>query len=466
MNALAKITIAAAAISALCLVPACSSDPNPVDYLNVKGTKANVQINFNVAATRAVGTDEENKISTVNLYVFDNSNTLEQIETDLVITNGIVDIETTSGVKTIYAVSARSLDDIVKGMKLDAFESTIFDATLTNLKNSDGFVMIGKQPNFEVKSSLSHQTSPNKLEMTMTRALAKVQVVYKLMDRDLADNIAALGMRNAQNCTFSIRQSCTSMRIVPNEEDVIDMTSATNNEGTYEGYENSNEWVTASSTPGVQYAAENIVANPTSGNTTFAILRLNVTVKEWNNYNTLKHELEPKSQASSTPVTFYAVGIADKSSGYVDYAAKDKKVIYFSTRSFAEDYAADANDHIIDVELFSDAINASSTPALKKTTRAFGAYEVFEFTDGAVYYRINIEDNVDAEGSKKKAMVKRNTFYTLNVTSVKKLGAPSESYLIPTDPKTLLDFSPESSSWLDTSFDVQQWTENNSDVNL
>lgn len=92
MNSLTKFAVAAAAISALCLVPACSSDPNPVDYLNVKGSKANVQINFKVAATRA---DEENAISKVRLYVFNAEGIHEHTSNELDASSGSVNIETT-----------------------------------------------------------------------------------------------------------------------------------------------------------------------------------------------------------------------------------------------------------------------------------------------------------------------------------------------------------------------------------
>lgn len=38
--------------------------------------------------------------------------------------------------------------------------------------------MIGKKENVDIQKSMSQVSSPNKIDMTMTRALAKVQVCF------------------------------------------------------------------------------------------------------------------------------------------------------------------------------------------------------------------------------------------------------------------------------------------------
>lgn len=465
MNALAKITIAAAAISALCLVPACSSDPNPVDYLNVKGSKANVQINFKVAATRA---DEENAISKVSLYVFNADGILEHTSEELDASSGSVNIETTPGRKTIYAVSAKQIVAPNEKTTLDAFEATIFDSPLSILKSSDGFVMLGKKTDVIVEKSVSQAT---KCEIAMTRTLAKALVSYSAQDDVIRADYAALGFSQLSEPYFKVMQSCTSMRILSNGEDVIKTDNTDETNGTYPGYENPYiEWAQGASTvnSGVaQYMAENIVSKPTSGNTTFLTLRLKSRPAKWYSYSAYENKLDPRTPSSTlTDPTYYAIALVDEASGYIDYAVNTEdsnKILFFYDASEAEDYITDAGNGKVKLKFAADVKSSAAAPSMKKAGDIFGSIKVLTFTNGYVYYRINIEET---KGEEKKAMVKRNTFYTLNVRSIKKLGAPSESYLIPTNPATNLNFTPEAGSWLDTSFKVESWTADDSDVNL
>lgn len=269
-------------------------------------------------------------------------------------------------------------------------------------------------------------------------------------------------------------QSCKKMRIAYNDLDVVDMESASHTNGTYDVYENTADtdenWskapVSATSTGGYQYMSENIVSNPTVGNTTFVSIRVKTKPTNYTRY-TPNSSLSTYQNNNLLPTTYYSIAFVDEATGYMDYTYNTASgtIIYFETKEMAQSYLDAANAGTVKVKLVSELDpTPSGAPAMQKVTRAVsGSLKLMTFTDGYVYYRINIED---VNGSEKKAMVKRNTLYTLNVKSIKKLGAPSESYLIPTDPSTTLDFSPESSSWLDTSFDIQEWTENNSDVNL
>lgn len=466
MKILTKAFFAAVALSALWLSPGCSSDPNPVDYLNTKGSKANVRINFSVASSRA---SEDEIVSKVWLYVFDSNGTLELSTDALDASSGSVNIETTAGKKTIYGVSASQIVAPDLGSSLADFEASDFNSSVASLKTADGFVMTGKCADVFVEKSVSQVTSPNKFKMTLSRALAKVQVVYP--NTALSSDYVAMGFKSFGEAQFKVMQSCTKMRIVPNGTDVIDMASAGHTDGTYAGYENTGTsedlWVSApiqSNNEKVQYVAENIVATPTAGNTSFVTLRMRPQVKYYTKY-------VPNSKFTSTGNdnytydTFYGIAFVDETTGYLDYAynTENSIIALFSTKAEAQAYLDDVNAGKASVKLVSELDLSSQAPAMKKTTRAGGELKLMEFTNGYVYYRINIQDT---EGDVKKCQVKRNTFYTLNVNSIKKLGAPSESYLIPTEPSTKLDYTIKSSGWLDTSFEVEPWATDSSDVNL
>lgn len=406
-------------LTAILLFASCSGDQPPASDRQSAPHKASLRICFNADSSRA-STADELKISSVCIYVFDSNGSLETSQLNLSPEADAVNIEATPGRKTVYALSGRPLISPSPTMTLADFEDSAFDYSLSDLQTDESFAMIGK-----ATITVQNSESPTDCRITLIRLAAKVQVAVDPNLSSLKTSLAAIGIQPIKKAEFCVMQACPKMRVVPDGSDVFDFATASNTAGTYDGFENAPSFSSALSTSSKpQYLPENIPSNPTSGNTSFAALRLQVIPKKVTEYRSNTKGLY---EYDGYKTTLYTVGVYDDTTGQVDYAINDKNVIiYFYVQSEAKNY-----------------ITAMKKGGNKKLTLTSGPAdesdepELFTFTDGWVYYRINIEDT-DADGYK-RYQVRRNNFYTINIKSINQLGYPSLSHLIPTDPTSPVD---------------------------
>lgn len=421
----------------LLLTTACSDNSHSTADVKVNEEKSDVRIRFNVAFSRAATADEE-KISSVSLYVFDSNGRLESYEMNLSPADDAVSIEASSGKKTIYAISGRQLISPTPEMTLADFETTPFDYSPADIKADDTFAMIGSSTITVPNSAADTPTAD--CTITLTRLAAKVQVVCNPKLSSLKTSLTAIGIDSLEDAKFCVMQACTRTRAVPDGSDIFDFNNASNTAGTYDGFENATTFTAAPSkaspSSNVQYLPENIPSSPTSGNTSFVALKLQVNpsyVIQYDTWNDIYNEC-----TFTFAQTLYLVGFYDKATGFAEYATRLNGDIF---RFYVKDEAKAFFDK---VKSGKKPLRLTSDPTGTPTTRDKSDLEIFEFTDGWVYYRINIEDT-DADGNKRHQVV-RNKFYTLNINSINKFGVPSLSHLFPSDPTTPLSSYQESSA--------------------
>lgn len=444
----------------------CSSDPNPVSYINLnEGETAYVSIDLSVAATRTdadqYATDDETKISKVSLYIFDAKDNLESIKKDIEITeNKISKIETTSGMKTIYAVAAGSISGVTEGKTtLSDFENTQLSSKLKDLKTEDGFLMIGKSNKQKVYISSSKETMPssNTFSITLTRLAAKAQVV---LGTDFYSSAESLGF-TASATNFAVRQTADKMQLTPNStENIFNFSS--NAKSTYDDYTyKPSEEFTECKDGNYNYMAENIVTSPVTGNTTFACIQISLTPKKLYTYNNQTLSSTDNSSSNNSN-DFYVVGLVDEETGFYDYVVDgDTHVICFSSIDDAKNYCNALNGNQISGTTVSESSEPLSKPASTRADSESSQFKVLTFTNSQVYYRVNIKKTDD---SGNKYRIDRNTFYKITLNTINTLGVSDEDYLRPTNPATDLELS--QSSWLDATFEVKAWDFVGQDVDL
>ena len=468
MKLLSLSTVAIAMVSILPSLTSCSSDRNPFDMsMSVEKETALIRLNLNVASTRAEGdlaTAEEKAVSYVSVFVFDDSNELEVVKSDLKVSSGAEteSIEVKSGLKTIYAVSGKSVigASTAIGTPLATFEATLFDSKISDLKTSSGFVMVGKSDPQVVMKSANAESIPqsNVFNIELERLLAKTQVKCGNLD------VSSLGFKISGVPRFRVSQTCNKMRLKSNGKNIFDSFTGTSS-GTYQEYtvtpNTDYSWAVQGDFKAeeCQYLTENIVENPVAGNTTFVTLLLTLIPDKYYIYDysgTLKKSDVTPTDGSS----FVAVGIVDATNGFEDFAIdpETKHIIVFQTPAEADKYVNALNGGSASAMTVSE----SETPlGIAPATRAGGDNHKFQsitFTGGQAYYRINIKHS---DGTVK---VERNNFYKITVNSVKNLGFHDESLLRPLNPETSLENS--SSAWVEAVFIVAPWDQVEQDVDL
>lgn len=457
----------AAAAIATCIFGGCSSDPNPTQYLNHGTDKALITLNLSVEHTRAAdpnATADETKIKNVYIYIFGEDGTLEQTESVENYSAGTpLKFEVTSGKKSIYAITSRNLGSaIAKGTSIADFEKTTFSSTLTDLNGTTGFLMIGKSGTQTVMKSANAEGMPatNTFDVALTRAVSKVQV--RLTEEASRGYAAANGFLIG-SATYRICQGNKQMYFFHPGVDIAGTYTDNDGDGCYDNYlpayaadfiSVQDENFTASN---CHYAAENIVARPVSGNTTFVSLRINQHPSY--SYIFAEYHDQPMriQDPNCTDDTFYAVGIADRTNGFIDYTIDPatKTIMAFCKSEDAVRYVNALNGG----ELSAATVSESDTPLLAQSkTRGAGPYELFTFEGGYSYYRINLKRAEEGEGSSKSYKNVRNTFYKIDVKTIKTLGFPSEDMLRPGDPEVAPDT--KASAWLQTAFSIEKWNEN------
>lgn len=494
-----RLTKSSACLLAACsffsvAVTSCSEDPNPVDSIFDPAENINaayVSLDLSVAATRADDTNStpaENEITSVDIYIFNAENVLEDIQKSLPVTNNkIKKLQTTPGVKTIYAVSANAgvnagseanananvsgFTDVNVGLTMEDFEKIKLNSTvaaLTKTGDTGCFAMVGKSAQKNVVRSSSAEGMPvgNTFSISLTRLAAKAQVI--IGDQFMA-SAESKGFE-VQNPQFAILQTPNTMQLVPNTSDLINFSTAESEYGIYNGYtrnplkvSNSQKYNTCDasfSASNCQYMPENIVKTPVSGNVTFASVKIQMIPKKLYTFDKNSNVLSVSSSSLSAGSNFYAVAIHNLENATIDYVLdNDNNVICLSDYNQAGDFYLAMNDGGVTFGMKPASDVAAGKSAAN--TRANTKYELSTFTDGYAYYRVNIAKK---DGDNTLCRVDRNTFYKITLNSLNSLGFCQESFMIPSDPTTPLIVS--NTAWIDASISVANWTTQDQSADL
>lgn len=171
-----------------------------------------------------------------------------------------------------------------------------------------------------------------------------------------------------------------------------------------------------------KYLAENVNENPTTGNTSYVLVSLQVTpqAKANGDGNVIETPLTPGT-------TFYVLAKEEVSSGKITFASKDDKILYFEQETDANTY--------------------------KTVDQSVADYKVLKYTNGISYYRLNIRD-IRKTNLTEKYAVNRNHYYKVNITEISNLGFNTAAGTIPTDPTTPL----ETQTYISADITIEAWT--------
>ena len=471
MKPLRLAFLSLAVASLLPSITSCKSDESPFNWTtSSENTKAIIQLRLNVEDTRAgeMSTAAEREIKKVTVLVFNEKEQLESNKTvDVTAGTNTVSLEVSHGLKTIYAVAAKSNVNPGIGMSITDYENKTFNSTLVNLKTDDGFVMVGKSGEQQVMISASEEDLPssNIFDIKLVRLVAKAQVKSGAVDGSSFG--ISFGAASFKACQLNER-----MRVKHDGSDLFASYVDGNNNGTYDYYslrekENYLNAVTDFTADGCEYMSENIVSRPLSGNTTYLSIRFATTPTKYYSYNSTTSKVEATGETPVASTTYYAVGIQDKTNGVVDYALDNssKHIITFKNQEDAAAYAASLNNGDASAFTVSQTDSPMKAPSVSEEAANVLQFEVITFDSGYAYYRVNIahqETSGDSEKSTIKVM--RNKFYKVNINSVKSLGFSSEALLRPANPAAELDA--EGHSWISASISIAEWDEVNQNVDL
>lgn len=480
-----NICVALAASLLLSVASSCSSDPNPIDLIALNGqSDSYITLDLSVAdiGTRADATVNENAVTAVSLYIF-NDERLDKVYLNEKVSNGkLVDNEgneqklaVNSGSNIVYAIAAGSVSGVTTkeeatadasrtATTLTQFETLVLNYSVSQLATSTGCIMVGKSDPQRVANSVSGKSTTFSIELT--RLVAKLQMIYNFTE--LNNTAKALGFM-AGYPYFAVRQTARKSFVLARY-----MTGFTdeNSDGTHDDYDfypnssNMNDYIqceadfsSAETQYNWKYMAENLVESPVTGNTTFASVRISLLPQTVYTYNATGQLI---SEAASSIVNYYTVGIVDEANGYVDYIVDDntKKVMCFKLQADAEKYCEDANNGRV-----SPITVSESSESLKKAskTRASETYQVKYLKNGYAYYRVNLSSTKTIGETEYKG-IHRNTYYKITLKSITGLGFPNEDLLRPTNAEAPLELTP--SAQLDATFKVIGWTEESQNADL
>lgn len=422
----------------------CAGESHNLFNVDVNGADAYIRLDLSVQGTRS-DEEKEAEVKVFDVYIFNENSVLEKSPVAFSESSDTREaiVETTSGLKTVYVVAGMNtsngfMSSLTPGTTtIDDFESLVFSSNRDALINDNGFLMIGKsRPAQIIKSSEEDIPLSNKMSVPLVRTMAKATMDFQ--------NIEALGL-NFTGAQFAVAQTPERMTV---KESPAVLTKA-EGQATYSGLttvktgdENLTMVYYSSSTP--LYMAENIASSHVSGNTTFISIVL--TASPQRVYSCADNGNPEILEGTTGPSTFYAVGLESPSVGSVVYAAaSDNAPYYFIDSDNASNYAAKLNADL------------GLTDPDKR-------YKVITFTDGKVYYRVNIDtpEGYDRDDYGTHSVL-RNKLYKLSIKSVNRLGSGSESLLFPTEPDTQLDLT---SAFIDAIFTVVDWDEFEQDINL
>lgn len=432
-------SIIAGMLSTMLLAVGCNKEDGGNRVTPEAGVKtyASFSVSLLNQSTRAASTDPnavatETKISDLNIYIF-NGGVLETkgqitLNTD---NKGTTALATTTGTKTIYAVPNYSAKGDIGSLQSD-FEKQLIAAT--DIAEENGFFMAGK-----TEATLTEQDEnaaiANPIAITVARGAAKVQMQF-------GDNVPVKSVVNATvaNAKFTLAQQNSQMYLAKltagefSPKGKTDEQKDTDNDGTYDHLtklpttDNELKWINAGTTYQNTYAtskylAENVNQTPTTGNTSYVLVSLQVTPQA-----TADATGNVTPTAFTPGTTFYVLAKKELASGKITFALKDNQILYFSQASDATAYKAAQG-----VDL--------------------AAYDVETYTNGISYYRLNIRDIRETTLTKKYA-VNRNHYYKVNITEISNLGFNTAAGTIPTDPTTPL----ETQTHISADITIEPWT--------
>lgn len=431
-------SIIAGMLSTMLLAVGCNKEDGGNRVTPEAGVKtyASFSVSLLNQSTRAASNDpnavtEETKISHLYIYIF-NGGVLETKGQIILNVNnkGTTALATTTGTKTIYAVPNYDAKGAIGSLQSD-FEKQLIAAT--DIAEENGFFMAGKK-----EATLTEQDEDaaiaNPIAITVARGAAKVQMQF-------GTNVPVKSVVNAKvaNAKFTLAQQNTQMylaKLIAGEfspkGETAKQTDA-DQDGTYDhlmklpSTDDELKWINAGQTYQNTYAtskylAENVNETPTTGNTSYVLVCLQVTPQA---------TADATGNVTATPLTpnttFYVLAKKDATSGKITFATKDDKILYFEQNADATTY--------------------------KGTQVDLNDYEVLEYTNGISYYRLNIRD-IRKTALTEKYAVNRNHYYKVNITEISNLGFNTATGTIPTNPTTPL----ETQTYISADITIETWT--------
>lgn len=432
-------SIIAGMLSTMLLAVGCNKEDGGNRVTPEAGVKtyASFSVSLLNQSTRAASNDpnavtEETKISHLYIYIF-NGGVLEtkgQITLD-VNNKGTTALATTTGTKTIYAVPNYNAKGAIGSLQSD-FEKQLIAAT--DIAEENGFFMAGKtEATLIERTEADAKQDGNLIKISVARGAAKVQMqfgtnvpVKPVVNATVADAKFTLAQQNSQTYLAKLVDG-----VSPKGKKAEQLDD--DNDGTYDHLmklpttDDELKWIDAGTTyqntyADSKYLAENVNEAPTTGNTSYVLVSLQVTPRT---------KADDTGAVIATPLTpgttFYVLAKKEATSGKITFATKEDKILYFEQNADATTY--------------------------KGTQVNLDDYEVLEYTNGISYYRLNIRDIRETDLTKKYA-VNRNHYYKVNITEISNLGFNTAAGTIPTDPTTPL----ETQTFISADITIEAWT--------
>lgn len=433
-------SIIAGMLSTMLLAVGCNKEDGGNRVTPEAGVKtyASFSVSLLNQSTRATSTDpnavaEEIKISDLYIYIF-NGGVLETkgkitLNTD---NKGTTALATTTGTKTIYAVPNYDAKGDIGSLQSD-FEKQLIAAT--DIAEENGFFMAGKtEATLTEKTQVQAIEEANLIKISVARGAAKVQMqfgtnvpVKPVVNATVANAKFTLAQQNSQTYLAKLIAGEFSHKGKTAEQEDDDQ------DGTYDHLtklpttDDELKWINAVTTydnafDNSKYLAENVNENPTTGNTSYVLVSLQVTPQT---------KADDTGAVIATPLTpgttFYVLAKKEATSGKITFATKEDKILYFEQETDAATY--------------------------KNAQVDLTTYEVLAYTNGISYYRLNIRDIRETDLTKKYA-VNRNHYYKVNITEISNLGFNTAAGTIPTDPTTPL----ETQTFISADITIEAWT--------
>lgn len=430
-------SIIAGMLSTMLLAVGCNKEDGGNRVTPEAGVKtyASFSVSLLNQSTRAASNDpnavtEETKISDLYIYIF-NGGVLETkgqitLNTD---NKGITALATTTGTKTIYAVPNYEAIGAIGSLQSD-FEKQLIDAT--DIAEENGFFMAGKtEATLTKRTEDEAKQEVNLIQISVARGAAKVQMQF-------GTNVPVKPVVNATvtNARFTLAQQNTKMFLAKYTYGYMGDVGQTDtdNNGTYDHLtklpttDDELKWIDARTTYQNTYAtskylAENVNQTPTTGNTSYVLVSLQVTPQA---------KADGTGAVIATPLmpgtTFYVLAKKEPTSGKITFALKDNQILYFEQETDATTYKTAQGTILND-------------------------YEVLTYTNGISYYRLNIRD-IRKTALTEKYAVNRNHYYKVNITEISNLGFNTAAGTIPTEPTTPL----ETQTYISADITIEAWT--------
>ena len=424
-------------LSAMMLMASCSKEDvggnasAPVEGVE---TYASFSVSINNPGTRAAANDanavqEETQIDKVNIFIF-SGGVLESKGTIQINTQneGTTALKTTTGLKTIYAVTNLDVTGEVNSLQ-KAFEEQLINEA--NIAKENAFLMVGA-----TETTLTEQTETdavqknNLIGINVSRAAAKVQMkfdnvpVKDVVNAVVSDAKYILAQQNKQTFLYRVGYDLTpnggANQVDGDADGTFDHLNAI--PANIQWKDAVNDW--NHNFVNSFYLAENVNQAPVSGNTSFVLVEVKVTpTQKWDNTQFTNWD--------NTKQDFWVIATTDENTSTITFAAAQEmdgvnKILYFESENEATSYL---NDNNIDGE-------------------------VVHYTGGKSYYRLNIRD-INKNVLTEKYAVLRNNYYKVNISEISNLGFNTPTGTVPTKPETPL----ETDTYISAEITIEPWTE-------